>query len=300
MGYALATDTDWVTCSWQCHKDRNPPSSEPGTDLGAGYGSPVYAIESGTVTYIKTTNSGAMGRVVEYALDDGRTTRSLHLSQVWVGVGQRVSRGQQIAVSGASGYDNDWYYGPHDHQTLWPGAAWTAPTIDYMLYVGSEPAPEPPATPESTEVTMLLVKNVATGHAYTVGQRFLHHCSSEGEANVCANLYNEGVSWKKGSNKWINLEENYFNHLLKANGIPLDAKDWVLGSKTWHEGNLLESPLHDTVWTATDIWGGNPDGGAGAMLGQGWERAGKAATRSQEILDILYEYVVPPATEDPQ
>lgn len=138
MGYALPTATDWVTASWQTHKDRSPPSSEPGTDYGIAYGQPACAVEAGQVTYIKTTNSQAMGRVVEYRLDDGRTTRCLHLSAVWVNVGQRVTRGQQLGVSGASGNGSDWWYGPHLHQTLWPGEAWAAPTIDFDLYVDQE------------------------------------------------------------------------------------------------------------------------------------------------------------------
>jgi murein DD-endopeptidase MepM/ murein hydrolase activator NlpD len=65
-----------------------------------------------------------MGRVVEYALDDGRHTRTLHMSQVWVGVGQRVSRGQVLGLSGASGYGDDWYYGPARASDAVAGAAW--------------------------------------------------------------------------------------------------------------------------------------------------------------------------------
>jgi hypothetical protein len=145
MGYLLPTETDWVTCSWQCHRDRSPASSEPGTDYGCAYGSTVYAVEAGQVTYVKTTNSGGMGRVVEYRLTDGRTTRSLHMSAVWVAVGQRLSRGQALGLSGASGYGDDWYYGPHDHQTLWDGPAWSGPTIDFHLYIDRE---EEDMTPE--------------------------------------------------------------------------------------------------------------------------------------------------------
>lgn len=134
MGYLLPTTTDWVTCSWQCHRDRNPPSGEPGTDYGADYGSPLYAVGNGSVTYVKQDNSGAMGRVVQYRLDDGRETRSLHLSEVWVGVGDRVARGQQIGRTGGSGHGSDHGYGSHVHQTLWPGAAWAADTIDFEQY----------------------------------------------------------------------------------------------------------------------------------------------------------------------
>jgi hypothetical protein len=142
--YLRPSDTDWITASWQSHRDRNPPSSEPGTDYGSAYGAPLYAVDNGTVTYVKTSNSEATGRVIEYRLDDGRTTRSLHLSEVWVSVGQRVSRGQVIGKTGASGFGSNWGYGAHVHQTLWPGNAWSAPTIDFALYVGEEPEPPPP------------------------------------------------------------------------------------------------------------------------------------------------------------
>lgn len=151
-GYALPTTTDWVTSSWADHRNRNPPSSEPGTDYGSGYGSPCFAVGDGTVTSIKTTSSGGTGRYIEYRLDDGRTTRPLHLSQVWVHVGQRIARGQQIGLTGASGYGSDWYYGAHVHQTLWPGNSWDAPTIDFAAYVGQPtPAPQPPPLPEEDD-----------------------------------------------------------------------------------------------------------------------------------------------------
>lgn len=137
MGYEWpAPSTTWVTATWQDHKNRNPPSTEPGTDIGTAYGAPVVAVESGTISKVKTSNSGGEGRTVEVSLDDGRTARPLHMSEIWVSVGQRVSRGQQLGLSGASGFGDDWYYGPHVHQTLWNGPSWSGPTIDFQLYVG--------------------------------------------------------------------------------------------------------------------------------------------------------------------
>lgn len=139
MSYVLPTPTDFVSCSWQCHRDRNPPSTEPGTDYGCGYGSAVYAAGNGTISDLKTSNSNATGRYCTIDLDDGRRTRTLHMAEIWVGVGQRVNQGQQIGLSGASGYGDDWYYGPHAHQTLW--SCWcynfcATCTIDFALYVG--------------------------------------------------------------------------------------------------------------------------------------------------------------------
>lgn len=145
----LAPDAP-VSASWQVHKDRNPPSSEPGTDYGTVYGTPVTAPWSGAVIEIKSSNSYATGRYVALALDDGRSCRALHLSQVRASVGQRVARGDVIGVSGASGYGSDWYYGPHVHQTLWPGAYWADPTIDFALHVG-EPEDED-MTPEQAQM----------------------------------------------------------------------------------------------------------------------------------------------------
>ena len=139
MSYILPSPTDSVSCSWQCHRDRNPPSTEPGTDYACGYGSTIVAVGNGTVVDRKTDNGSATGRFVTIDLDDGRRTRSLHMSSISVNVGQRVSQGQVIGKSGASGYGNDWYYGPHVHQTLWNGHAYSfcsTCTIDFALYVG--------------------------------------------------------------------------------------------------------------------------------------------------------------------
>lgn len=137
MGYALPSNTSNVSDSWQEHKNRNPPSPEPGTDYTSSYGAPLYAVEAGKVEIVQTGNHNGTGRFIQYRLNDGRTTRSLHLSEVWVKAGQTVTRGQQIGKTGASGYGNDWYYGPHVHQTLFPGAAFAAPSIDFEKYVGS-------------------------------------------------------------------------------------------------------------------------------------------------------------------
>lgn len=140
MGYALPTPTSYVSCSWQCHRDRNPPSTEPGTDYGSGYGSNVYAADNGKVSDLKTSNSNATGRYCTIDLDDGRRVRTLHMSSISVSVGQRVTRGQLIGKSGASGYGDDWYYGPHAHQTLWSCYCYNFCadcTIDFAKYVGS-------------------------------------------------------------------------------------------------------------------------------------------------------------------
>lgn len=158
MGYALPSNTSYVSCSWQCHRNRPTPSTEPGTDYASAFGSPLYAVGAGRVVDVKRSNSGATGRYVTIDLDDGRRTRSLHVQEIWVSVGQRVGRGQQIGKTGASGFGSDWYYGPHVHQTLWAGwyyAFGPNATIDFAPYVGPvdppKPPPPPPPPPPPTE-----------------------------------------------------------------------------------------------------------------------------------------------------
>jgi hypothetical protein len=135
--YRLPVDAP-VSCSWQCHRDRDPPSSEPGTDYASAYGTPIAAAGAGWISDVKSDPGDATGRFIQLSLDDGRTVRYLHLSTIWRGYGARVVAGEGLGESGASGYGNDWHYGPHVHTTLWNGPAWSGPTIDFALYAGEE------------------------------------------------------------------------------------------------------------------------------------------------------------------
>jgi len=146
MGYNLPSNTDYVSADHYNHCcERNPPSSEPGTDYGSAYGSPLYAPATGRVADLNHSNANATGRYLAIDFDDGRRGRSLHLSEVWVNVGDRVSQGQQVGKTGASGFGSDWGYGAHVHQTLWDYHGYnfcSSCTLDFEKYVGSaEPGP---------------------------------------------------------------------------------------------------------------------------------------------------------------
>jgi hypothetical protein len=145
MGYVTPTGKREISCSWQCHRDRPTPSSEPGTDYAGptsgGYGSPVYAPHNGTVVDVKRSNTSATGRYVKINLDDGRGTRTLHMSECWPNVGERVLRGQQIGKVGGSANGSDRGVGPHAHQTLWPNWNYVFgkdATLDFDRFVGDE------------------------------------------------------------------------------------------------------------------------------------------------------------------
>jgi LysM repeat protein len=82
----------------------------PALDLGAPYGSPVYAAQAGTVTHSGWARTGYGYTVI---LDHGEGMESLysHMKGIWVTVGQKVERGQLIGEVGSTGHST----GPHVH-----------------------------------------------------------------------------------------------------------------------------------------------------------------------------------------
>ncbi len=165
MGYLAPADVP-ISSSWQDHKNRNPPSGEPGTDYATAYGVDLVMAETGTVSVVKTSPSGGDGRRLSIDLDDGRRVSYLHLDRIAAYVGMRVTRGQRgVAFSGASGNGSSNWYGPHVHVSLWqrPGMAW-ADTIDFAAYVDPPPPP-----PEEKDMDMTFsIAPLSDGHIYCV------------------------------------------------------------------------------------------------------------------------------------
>jgi murein DD-endopeptidase len=107
-----------VSSSFDDHKERTPPSGNPGTDYPCPVGMNAVAVADGKVVAIKTNTSGGAGRFV--VLDHGRgwSTEYFHLSRVLVRVGQKVKQGKHIAETGASGFGREYGYAPHLHLIL--------------------------------------------------------------------------------------------------------------------------------------------------------------------------------------
>ncbi|WP_283598220.1 peptidoglycan DD-metalloendopeptidase family protein [Photobacterium phosphoreum] len=83
-----------------------------GVDFAAPVGTPVLATGDGVVT--RVTNHPYAGRYVVIKHSANYSTRYLHNSRILVKVGQRVKRGQEIALSGKTGRVT----GPHIHYEL--------------------------------------------------------------------------------------------------------------------------------------------------------------------------------------
>ncbi|MEW2403570.1 M23 family metallopeptidase [Streptomyces sp. NPDC046862] len=83
--------------------------SHTGIDFHASSGTAVHAVGSGTV--VEAGWGGSYGNNIVIKMHDGTYTQYGHLSSIGVSVGQTVTPGQQIGLSGATGNVT----GPHLH-----------------------------------------------------------------------------------------------------------------------------------------------------------------------------------------
>lgn len=89
-----------------------------GIDIsGCGYGSPIYAVRGGTVSYVNYNRSKSEGLSVYIDHGNGYVTQYMHLSKILVSQGQQVSREQKIGLMGCTGSCT----GTHLHLGVWIG-----------------------------------------------------------------------------------------------------------------------------------------------------------------------------------
>ncbi|MFF7995268.1 peptidoglycan DD-metalloendopeptidase family protein [Kitasatospora xanthocidica] len=99
-----------------------------GQDFVASTGTPLRAVANGVV--VKAGNGGAYGNEVEIKLADGHYAEYAHLSVIGVTIGQTVTVGQQIGLSGATGNVT----GPHLHFEIRTGSEYGS-DIDPVAYL---------------------------------------------------------------------------------------------------------------------------------------------------------------------
>ena len=102
---------------WRIHPIYGDERFHSGLDLGAGYGSPIYACDSGTV--IIAEYYGGYGNLIVIDHGNGMTTWYGHQSGFAVGVGDYVERGQVIGYVGSTGDST----GPHLHLEVHVGGS---------------------------------------------------------------------------------------------------------------------------------------------------------------------------------
>ncbi|MBT8489109.1 MAG: M23 family metallopeptidase [Gemmatimonadetes bacterium] len=105
------------------------PDLHRGVDLDVPIGTPVTAMAGGTVRFAGVQRG--FGNVVWIDHIAGFATAYAHLSHIAVGQGDRVSAGQPVGLSGASGNVT----GPHLHFEVW---RWGRP-VDPIPVLGGKP-----------------------------------------------------------------------------------------------------------------------------------------------------------------
>ncbi|WP_030703088.1 MULTISPECIES: LysM peptidoglycan-binding domain-containing M23 family metallopeptidase [unclassified Streptomyces] len=99
-----------------------------GSDFQAASGTPVLAIGPGTV--VSAGNSGSYGNEVVLKHEDGMYSQYAHQSSLNVSVGQTVTGGQQIGLSGSTGNST----GPHLHFEVRTGPSYGS-DVDPIAYL---------------------------------------------------------------------------------------------------------------------------------------------------------------------
>lgn len=137
-----------ISSSYDSHRNRRPPSANPGTDFACPMRTPVVAPMDAVVIRVDHLDRTAQGRHI-WLRDprDGAELQMMHFDLPQVSAGQSVRAGQQIGLSGNTGASQ----GPHLHTSLW----FKGRTLDFMNYVTSgapasatKPNPSTPAPQE--------------------------------------------------------------------------------------------------------------------------------------------------------
>lgn len=107
--FRLPVAGSYVTTGYKAGGSLWSSGSHSGVDFRAPSGSSVVAVGAGTV--VEAGWGGAYGNNIVIRMNDGSYTQYGHLASIGVSVGQRVTPGQQIGLSGSTGNST----GPHLH-----------------------------------------------------------------------------------------------------------------------------------------------------------------------------------------
>ncbi|MGW5847935.1 M23 family metallopeptidase [Streptomyces sp. NPDC055254] len=128
--FVAPVDGSYVSTQYHAGGAMWSSGSHTGIDFHAASGSKVRAVGVGTV--VEAGWGGAYGNNVVIKHNDGTYTQYAHLNSLNVSVGQQVTPGQQIGLSGSTGNSS----GPHLHFEARSGADYGS-DIDPVAYLRS-------------------------------------------------------------------------------------------------------------------------------------------------------------------
>ncbi|MFE3327306.1 M23 family metallopeptidase [Streptomyces sp. NPDC059176] len=130
MSYTTPVAGSYVSTGYHSGGAIWSSGSHTGVDFHASSGTPVVSVGMGEV--VEAGWGGAYGNNVVIKMHDGTYTQYGHLSSIGVSVGQKVTPGQQIGLSGSTGNTT----GPHLHFEARTGADYGS-DIDPIAYLRS-------------------------------------------------------------------------------------------------------------------------------------------------------------------
>ncbi|MFD6937504.1 M23 family metallopeptidase [Streptomyces goshikiensis] len=128
--FVAPVEDSYVSTQWHAGGGMWSSGSHTGIDFHAATGTTVHAVGAGTV--VESGNGGAYGNNVVIKHNDGTYTQYGHMSSLSVSVGQEVTAGQQIGLSGSTGNSS----GPHLHFEARTGPQYGS-DIDPVSYLRS-------------------------------------------------------------------------------------------------------------------------------------------------------------------
>ena len=138
-----------VTSNWGVDRGDH---MHAGTDFGVAIGTQVHSVYDGKVVQVGF-DKGGYGNYVKVQHPSGVYSFYAHLSSQTVSVGQTVSGGSIVGLSGNTGRSS----GPHLHFEIRTGSGSNKETVDPLKYLKGYPSPVRGATPQPGEVDVTYV-----------------------------------------------------------------------------------------------------------------------------------------------
>ena len=212
-------------------------------DIGVSTGTNVYACLDGTVTIAQYSDSA--GSYIEIDHGNGYVTKYMHNSQLKVSVGDKVTAGQVIALSGSTGYST----GPHVHFQIEKDGEKVDPlTFKYNNGMGTSSSSSDSSSTTSTGTTTSSANKVTSLDGFLfIGDSITDGMKSE--ANVVDSTCTVRAVVGVGSKYWL----DHYSEIssvsdVKGINIMLGTNDYDYGISYMKQ--LLEK-LHGTFSNVT-------------------------------------------------
>ena len=212
-------------------------------DIGVSTGTNVYACLDGTVTIAQYSDSA--GNYIEIDHGNGYVTKYMHNSQLKVSVGDKVTAGQVIALSGSTGYST----GPHVHFQIEKDGEKVDPlTFKYNNGMGASSSSSDSSSTTSTGTTTSSANKVTSLDGFLfIGDSITDGMKSE--ANVVDSTCTVRAVVGVGSKYWL----DHYSEIssvsdVKGINIMLGTNDYDYGISYMKQ--LLEK-LHGTFSNVT-------------------------------------------------